>query len=110
MTAGKPIPLRIKLPYGSEAEFIQRYGSNITRGGIFVATRSVKPEGTPITFEFVLASGARLLRGQGVVAKTHVDHGGQRSGMTIRFDRLDVASTALVDRLVAERSGQPQPD
>ena len=53
----KPIPLRIKLPYGSEAEFVDRYGSNVTRGGIFLATRSLKPEGTVIGFEFVLAGG-----------------------------------------------------
>ena len=44
MNEVKPIPLRIKLPYGSEAEFVERYGSNVARGGIFVATKSLKPE------------------------------------------------------------------
>jgi len=101
----KPIPLRIKLPYGSEAEFVDRYGSNVTRGGIFVATRSLKPEGTIIGFEFVLAGGERLLRGEAVVVKAQVDEGGQRAGMTLRFTRLDVASKALIDRLVEGRGG-----
>src|SRR5262245_59820114 len=104
MNEVKPIPLRIKLPYGTEAEFIERYGSNVARGGIFVATRSLKPEGTPIAFEFVLAGGARLLRGEAVVVKTQVDQGGQRAGMTLRFTTLDAASKALIDRVVDQRS------
>lgn len=105
----KPIPLRIKLPYGSEAEFVERYGSNVARGGIFVATKSLKPEGTLIGFEFVLANGERLLRGEAVVVKAQVDEGGQRAGMTLRFTRLDAASKALVDRVV-EKRGAPAPE
>ncbi|HEY8208753.1 MAG TPA: Hsp70 family protein [Myxococcaceae bacterium] len=101
----KPIPLRIKLPYGSEAEFVERYGSNVARGGIFVATKSLKPEGSVIGFEFVLANGERLLRGEAVVVKAQVDEGGQRAGMTLRFTRLDAASKALIDRVVEQRSG-----
>jgi len=107
MNEVQPIPLRIKLPYGTEAEFIERYGSNVARGGIFVATRSFKPEGTPIGFEFVLSTGARLLRGEAVVAKTQVDEGGQRAGMTLRFTRLDAASKALIDRVVQWRGEAP---
>ncbi|HYV49234.1 MAG TPA: TIGR02266 family protein [Myxococcaceae bacterium] len=104
----KPIPLRIKLPYGSEAEFVERYGSNVARGGIFVATKSLKPEGALIGFEFVLANGERLLRGEAVVVKAQVDEGGQRAGMTLRFTRLDAASKALVDRIVEKRGAPAQ--
>jgi uncharacterized protein (TIGR02266 family) len=103
------IPLRIRLPYGSEEEFIERYGSNVARGGVFIATRALKPEGTSLAFEFVLADGTRLLRGEGVVVKTQVDEGGSRAGMTLRFVRLDAASKAFIDRLVARRSGLPPP-
>src|SRR4051812_38230062 len=95
----KLIPLRIRLPYSSEEEFIEKYGSNVARGGFFIVTRALKPEGTALAFELVLAHGARLLWGEGVVAKTQVDEGGTRSGMTIRFVRLDAASKALVDRV-----------
>ena len=100
-----PIPLRIRLPYGSEDEFIERYGTNVARGGIFIATRSIKPEGTLLQFEFVLGDGTRLLRGEGLVVKTQIDEGGGRSGMTVRFTRLDARSKALVDRVIAHRSG-----
>jgi molecular chaperone DnaK len=105
-----PVPLRVRLPYASEDEFIEKYGTNVARGGVFVATRSIKPEGTLLQFEFVLADGARLLRGEGVVVKAQVDEGGSRAGMTVRFTRLDARSKALVDRVVAFRSGEPAPE
>ncbi|MHB8874942.1 MAG: TIGR02266 family protein, partial [Myxococcaceae bacterium] len=101
----KLIPLRIRLPYGSEEEFVERYGGNVARGGVFIATRSQKPEGTGIAFEFVLKDGTRLLRGEGVVQKSHGEEAGARSGMTVRFTRLDSRSKALIDRIVAQRGG-----
>ncbi|WP_233601536.1 TIGR02266 family protein [Corallococcus sp. AB038B] len=103
--APKLLPLRIRLPYTGEEEFIERYGSNVGRGGVFVATRALKPEGTGLAFEFVLADGTRLLRGEGVVLKAQPDAGIARTGMTVRFTKLDAASKALIDRIVARRSG-----
>jgi molecular chaperone DnaK len=107
--APKLLPLRIRLPYATEEEFIDKYGSNVGRGGVFIATKALKEEGTAIAFEFVLADGTRLLRGEGVVAKSQVDEGGGRSGMTVRFVKLDSQSKALIDRLVARRSEEPPP-
>ncbi|MBI3184582.1 MAG: TIGR02266 family protein [Myxococcales bacterium] len=107
MSDSKLVPLRIRLPYRTEEEFIEKYGSNVARGGVFIATRAIKPEGTAIAFEFVLDDGTRLMRGEGVVQKTQVDEGGTRSGMTLRFSRLDSRTKALLDRVVASRSGAP---
>ena len=59
----KLLPLRIRLPFATEAEFIERYGANVDRTGLFIATRTTKPEGTAISFELVLQDGARLMRG-----------------------------------------------
>lgn len=92
------------MPYGTDEEFVEKYGTNVARGGIFIATRALKPEGTLLQFELVLSDGARLMRGEGVVAKAQVDDGGARAGMTLRFTRLDAASKALVDRVVARRN------
>jgi molecular chaperone DnaK len=107
--APKLLPLRIRLPYGTEEEFIEKYGSNVARGGVFIATRALKEEGTALAFEFVLADGTRLLRGEGVVVKAQVDEGGGRSGMTVRFVKLDAPTKAFIDRLIARRNGEPAP-
>ena len=34
----RKVPLRIRLPFATEDEFIARYGTHVTRGGIFIAT------------------------------------------------------------------------
>ncbi len=104
----KPVALRIRLPFQSEVEFIERYGPHVAKGGIFIATRSVKPEGTPISFELVLADGARLMRGEGVVQQVHQE--AERTGMLVRFTRLDARSKQLIDRVIAHRDGLvPEP-
>ncbi len=98
----KLLPLRIRLPYATEEDFVEKYGSNVARGGLFIATRSPKPEGTGLAFELVLADGGRLLRGEGVVVKSQAE--GPRAGMTVRFVRLDAYSKALIDRIVTRRN------
>ena len=99
----KKVPLRVRLPFATQAEFIERYGANVTRGGIFIATRSGKPEGTPLTFELVLQDGARLMRGEGVVHRLVIDDQPGKAGMLVRFTRIDAATRALIDQIVEAR-------
>jgi molecular chaperone DnaK len=93
-------PLRIRLPFGNEEEFIARYGVHVGRDGFFLATKTPKDVGAQLAFELVLADGTALLSGDGVVARTVA---GARSGMVVRFLRLDGAGTALVQRILAAR-------
>jgi molecular chaperone DnaK len=103
-----PVALRIRFPFRTEDEFLARYGSNLGRGGMFVATRALKPEGTEVAFELVLAGGERLVAGEGVVVKSQVDAGGGRAGMTVRFTRLDPVGKQLIERAVQLRFGPPR--
>ncbi len=107
MTApdAKPVALRIRLPFATEEEFVERYGPNVARGGIFIATRAVKPVGTAIAFELVLQSGDRLMRGEGTVQQVQEHQALGKSGMLVRFVRLDARSRALIDKIVAFREG-----
>lgn len=107
MTApdAKPVALRIRLPFATEGEFVERYGQNVARGGIFIATRAVKPLGTAIAFELVLQSGERLMRGEGAVQQVQEEATPGKSGMLVRFIRLDARSKALIDKILAFREG-----
>lgn len=100
--------MRIKLKYPDLETFIQKYAVNISRGGIFIATRQPKPVGTVVKFEFLLANAEQtsLIRGEGVVqwnreydpatpTKAH--------GMGLKFTRLDAESQLVVDRALAYR-------
>jgi molecular chaperone DnaK len=94
-------PLRVRLPFGSEQEFVAEYGSHVGKDGFFLATRAPKEVGSRLLFDLVLTGGESVLRGEGMVVRTHA---GERPGMTIRFLRLDAAGTDLVERIVATRA------
>lgn len=107
--SSRPLSLRVRLPYSSEDEFVLKYGRNVGKGGVFVATSTPKAEGTALAFEFVLADGAPLFRGQGVVIRTLLETDGSRAGMTVQFQRLDQAGKALVERVLNSRQGGATP-
>lgn len=101
----RPIPLRIRLPFATEAEFIERYGAWLTPGGLFIATRAGHPVGTRLTFEVVLATGGRLLRGEALVQERVEDPAAGQAGMLLRFTRLDSRSRALIELTQEHKAG-----
>jgi len=106
--------MRIKLKYPDVETFIQKYAVNISRGGIFIATKQPKAIGTLLRFEFMLANpeGTSLIRGEGQVQWVREFDPAQPQrahGMGIKFTRLDEQSQALVDRALAFRAAQSGP-
>lgn len=102
-----PLPLRVRLPFTSEEEFIRRFGSNLSPSGIFIPTKALKPEGTQLRFELVLTDGTRLLRGGVVVLHALEAAPGQRGGMELAFTELDGPSHALLERVLLAREVRP---
>lgn len=96
--------IKIKLKYPDVDTFIQRYSANVSRGGIFIATRNPKPVGTWVHFEFQLERGEPLIRGEGEIVwiKPFDPVCPERPhGVGVRFHRLDPASRAVVDRAIS---------
>jgi len=104
--------MRIKLKYSDVETFVQRYSGNISRGGIFIGTKSPKPVGTLVRFEFLLSSQdppLSIIRGEGQVQWTKEPdpaNPGKAPGMGVKFTRLDPESRVIVDRALAYRSEQ----
>jgi uncharacterized protein (TIGR02266 family) len=101
--------MRIKLKYPDLDTFIQKYAVNISRGGIFIATKTPKPVGTVVKFEFLLANAeaTSLIRGEGMVQWTREFDPAtpqKAHGMGVKFTRLDADSQAVVDRALAWRA------
>jgi molecular chaperone DnaK len=105
----KKVPLRIRLPFSTEAEFIEKYRVHLSPGGLFITTRATKPEGTLLSLEVVLADGARVMRGEGVVERVVIDERPGASGMRVRFTRVDGRTKALLDRACADASEAQAP-
>jgi uncharacterized protein (TIGR02266 family) len=88
------VPIRFR--YESILDFVESQSVNISRSGMFLATTEALPIGTVIDFEFGLVDGFVLLRGKGEVARASA----APRGLGVRFQNLDDASRALIDRIV----------
>lgn len=101
--------MRIKLKYPDVGTFLQKYGPNISRGGIFISTKTPRPVGTAIRFDFILVHEGKeqsVLRGEGTVhfVKEHDSSTpGRPHGMGIKFIRLFDDGQALIDRALSLR-------
>jgi uncharacterized protein (TIGR02266 family) len=104
--------MRMKLRFPDVDTFIERYAANISRTGLFIATRQPKPVGTQLKFE-ILLTGANteqsVLRGEGRVQVTREYDPAepQRSaGMAVKISHLDEGSRAVMDRVLAFKARQ----
>ncbi len=91
----------VKLPFATPEEFLARYGANLTRGGIYLRSKSVKPVGTPVTLDLKLASGARILYASAVVHFVTGQAGQGIPGMGLRFVTVDAESQRFLEGAAA---------
>jgi hypothetical protein len=108
----KSAALRIKLKYPDVDVFLQRYGPNLSKTAVFIATKTLKPVGTNIRFEFVLVNEAGeqpVFRGEGTVDSLREGDAvgpGKPHGMSVKFSRLFGDGEQLIARALKLRSGQ----
>src|SRR5690606_25154845 len=108
-----PIALRVRLRYTGVEQFISKFATNLSRGGMFLATRSPRPVGTLLEFQLVLADGSPIVEGTGEVRWTApYDRATpeSRHGMGIAFVELSEESAAVVERALAERRARGDQD
>src|SRR5262245_42752321 len=106
-----PISVRIRLRYTDLDTFVERFAPNVTRGGIFLASKTPRPVGDVFPFEVQLANGQVALSGEGKVIwiKEFNPAEPQRPhGMGVQFTRVDPASRETLNRILRVKSaGQP---
>lgn len=105
------IPLvRIQLRYPDEATFIQRFSPNVTRGGIFLASRTPLPVNTVIGFEVALLQGPALLRGTGKVTwvrEFNPNEPQRAHGMGVQFIQVAQRCRPLLEKLLEQKARPP---
>jgi len=102
--------VRVRLRYSDLETFIERFAPNVTRGGIFLASRAPRPVGEVFSFEVQLSSGTVALAGEGKViwvkpfdaAEPQKPH-----GMGVQFVSIDPGSRATLDRILHVKAGRP---
>ncbi len=106
-----PIGLAVRLPFGSPEEFLQKYGHNLSRGGIYLRARVLRPPGTPVTLEIKLQDGLRIISAIAKVSFVTGASGEGVPGMGLKFIVLDGPSRRFLESAAAAmphaRSDQP---
>jgi len=103
--------VRIQLRYPDESVFIQRFAANVTRGGIFLASRTPHPVHAVITFEVALTQGPPLLYGTGKVTwvrEYNPDEPQRAHGMGVQFLRVAQECKPMLERLLAYKAQPPR--
>lgn len=104
--------VRVRLRYSDLDTFVERFAPNVTRGGIFLASRSPRAEGEIFRFEVQLSTGVVALAGEGKViwvkpydaAEPQKPH-----GMGVQFVQIDPGSRETLTRILQAKANPRSP-
>jgi uncharacterized protein (TIGR02266 family) len=105
-------PVRVRLRYPDLETFVEKFAPNVTRGGIFLASRSPRPVGQVLRFEVLLRQGAPVLSGNGRVTwvkEFDATEPHRPYGMGVQFLEVDVAARPVLERLLQRKQARPTP-
>ena len=93
------VPLRLKVAFDSYGQIRDSLMTNLSRGGLFVATDAPLAIGTP--FDLRIQVGSKEIEVPGVVASHHTGASlsSEERGMGIRFANLDASVQKEIDDL-----------
>lgn len=100
------LSLKIRYKSATLEDFIERYSSDISQGGVFIKAKKPLDVGTLLKFEFLLKDQSSLIHGVGRVvwrrepAEATAD---SPAGMGIKFIKMDPQSRAFVQRICEDR-------
>jgi uncharacterized protein (TIGR02266 family) len=105
-------PVRVRLRYPDLDVFVERFSANVTRGGLFLASKSPRPVGDTFMFEVQLATGVVAMAGEGKVIwikEYNPAEPNRPHGMGVQFIRLDADSREVLSRMLKVKGTQRGP-
>ena len=103
------LSLKIRYKSATLEDFIERYSSDISRGGVFIKAKKPLAVGTLLKFEFILQDQSTLIHGVGRVVWRRDEPSADPAnptGMGIKFIKMDPESRSVVQQ-IAEDRGHP---
>jgi uncharacterized protein (TIGR02266 family) len=103
-----PASLKVKYKSATVDDFIEQFGTDVSRGGIFIKTKKPLEAGALLKFEFQLQDGSAVLHGVGRVAWRRVEQQARPdlpAGMGIKFFKLSDHSRVVVERIESRFAG-----
>jgi uncharacterized protein (TIGR02266 family) len=99
------VQMQAMVDLSSDNNFFNGFSSNISDGGLFVATVNLQPIGTEIDVTFTLPAGEKIVA-HGVVRWVRMvddKHPESFPGLGIQFTRLEAAAQEAINEFVASR-------
>jgi uncharacterized protein (TIGR02266 family) len=103
-----PASLKVKYKSATVDDFIEQFGTDVSRGGIFIKTKKPLEAGALLKFEFQLQDGSSVLHGVGRVAWRRLEQPARPdlpAGMGIKFFKLSDHSRVVVERIESRYTG-----
>ena len=97
------VSLLVQYRFNSLEDFLAEYATNLSPGGIFIATEEPSPVGTMLYVQFSLKDGSKLIEGMGRVAHVQQPTKDQPRGMGVEFVQFDEASMELIAKICGGR-------
>ncbi len=100
------LSLKIRYKSATLEDFIERYSSDISRGGVFIKAKKPLAVGTLLKFEFMLQDESTLIHGVGRVVWRREEADATADdppGMGIKFIKMDASSRAVVQKIADDR-------
>jgi uncharacterized protein (TIGR02266 family) len=106
------VAMQTQVDLASDSNFFTGFSTNISEGGLFVATVNVLPPGTPVDVTFSLPSGSRLtVKGEVRWTREVNDRTPEVfPGVGVRFTEVDAALVGQIKAFVAQREPLFFPD
>ncbi len=103
------LSLLVQYRCDSFEDFLAEYATNISLGGMFIATAEPREAGELIYLQFTLKDGSKLIEGLGRVVRVNAPgEKGRTAGMGVEFVSFDEASMALIEDICGARGpGRP---
>ena len=89
----RPIELAVETPFVDMGSFLDHYGGNLSRWGIFIESPSIQQPGTEVHFQVFLRDSSTIFSGEGIVRwgkKQSKEVSNRKHGMAIQFTRLSL--------------------
>jgi uncharacterized protein (TIGR02266 family) len=96
--------LKVQVDFESDHNFFTGFSSDISEGGLFVATVNIQPLGAPVEVAFALPTGEQVMA-RGSVKWVREANGDEQNqpGMGIQFDSLPDDAREAVHKFIVQR-------
>ncbi len=97
----KAVGLLVKLAHQGVDDFVAKYATNLSEGGMFLRSKKPLPVGTVMQFKIEIAGGVRVMQGTAKVKWVReASTPAEPAGMGVEFMKLDEASQQIVVRML----------